>query len=179
MRDFGLGIPVKDLEKNIFRPYFQSSVPDEKRPIGGTGLNVTPLCFGAAGLGNMPDTYGYEVDEFRARSTLQAIFEGPVNFLDTSNIYGFGCSEERIGAALRERGGLPDGFVLSTKLDRDVETGRFDANRARQSIEESLSRLGLVQVQLLHLHDPEHARDLGEVTRNGTWHVKEQNGICR
>ncbi|MEC7164421.1 MAG: aldo/keto reductase, partial [SAR324 cluster bacterium] len=128
---------------------------------------VSPLCFGTSGLGNMPDTYGYEVDEKRARETLNTIFDGPVNFLDTSNNYGFGRSEERIGDALRERGGLPEGFVISTKLDRDMESGSFDASRARQSLEESLERLGLEKVQLLHLHDPEHASDLKEITRSG------------
>ncbi len=139
----------------------------DKKPIGDTGLAVTSLCFGASGLGNMPETYGYEVDEVRARGTLDAIFDGPVNFLDTSNNYGFGRSEERIGTALRERGGPPEGFVISTKLDRDMETGRFDAARVRQSIEESLTRLGLDRVSLLHLHDPEHARDLYEITHTG------------
>ena len=91
----------------------------------------------------MPDTYGYEVDEKRARETLNAIFDGPINFLDTSNNYGFGRSEARIGDALRERGGLPDGFVISTKVDRDMESGTFDASRTRRSLEESLTRLGL------------------------------------
>ncbi|SPH24725.1 D-threo-aldose 1-dehydrogenase [Defluviimonas aquaemixtae] len=139
----------------------------DKVPLGKSGLSVTPLCFGTSGLGDMPDTYGYSVGEERAQATVRAIFDGPVNFLDTSNNYGFGRSEERIGAVIRERGGLPDGFVLSTKLDRDIETGRFDAARVRQSIEESLSRLGLDTVPLLHLHDPEHARDLGEITGSG------------
>ncbi|MCP4318490.1 MAG: aldo/keto reductase [Hyphomicrobiales bacterium] len=139
----------------------------DKTPIGDTGLAVTPICFGTSVLGDMPDTYGYGVDEARARVTLDTIFEGPVNFLDTSNNYGFGCSEERIGAALRNLGGLPEGFVISTKLDRDMETGRFDAGRARQSVEESLTRLGIDQISLLHLHDPEHARDLNEITCNG------------
>ncbi len=115
----------------------------------------------------MPDTYGYEVDEARARATLQAIFDGPVNFLDTGNNYGMGRSEQRIGDAIRERGGLPEGFVLSTKVDRDMETGRFDASRVRQSLEESLTRLGIDTIPLLHLHDPEHARDLTEITAEG------------
>ncbi|WP_343079097.1 aldo/keto reductase [Ostreiculturibacter nitratireducens] len=139
----------------------------KKRAIGKTGLEVTDICFGASALGDMPDTYGYAVDEERARATVRAVFDGPVNFLDTSRNYGFGRSEERIGAVIRERGGLPDGFVLSTKLDRDMETGRFDAARARQSIEESLKALSLDRVQILHLHDPEHARDLKEITREG------------
>jgi len=115
----------------------------------------------------MPDTYGYEVSEARARETLQAIFDSPVNFLDTSNNYGFGRSEQRIGAAIAENGGLPEGFVLCSKADRHMETGRFDASRVRESVEESLSRLGLDCIPLLHLHDPEHARDLHEITKEG------------
>lgn len=135
--------------------------------LGKTDLEVTDLCFGASALGDMPDTYGYSVSEERARATVEAFFDGPVNFLDTSRNYGFGRSEERIGAVIKERGGLPEGFVLSTKLDRDMETGRFDAARVRQSLEESLAALNLDSIPLLHLHDPEHARDLGEITGEG------------
>ena len=115
----------------------------------------------------MPETYGYEVHEERARATLRAIFDSPVNFLDTSNNYGLGRSEALIGDVLREMKGLPDGFVLATKLDRDMDTGRFDAARVRQSVEESLMRLGIDRIPLLHLHDPEHARDLDEIIRPG------------
>lgn len=115
----------------------------------------------------MPDTYGYEVPEARARETLDAIFAGPVNMLDTSNNYGMGRSEARVGDAIRAHGGLPKGFAVSTKLDRDIETLAFDADRARRSLEESLTRLGLDRVQVLHLHDPEHAGDLSEITRPG------------
>ncbi len=61
----------------------------EKVRLGRTDLMVTPLCFGASGLGDMPDTYGYGVDADRARATMHAIFGGPVNFIDTSRIYGF------------------------------------------------------------------------------------------
>jgi D-threo-aldose 1-dehydrogenase len=91
---------------------------------------------------------------------VNAIFDGPADFIVTSRNYGFGRSEERIGAVIRERGGLPEGFVMSTKLDRDMETGRFDAARVRESVEESLPALGLDHIPLLHLHDPEYARDL-------------------
>jgi D-threo-aldose 1-dehydrogenase len=48
-----------------------------------------------------------------------------------------------------------------------MSTGRLDATRVRESIEESLGRLGLEKVQLLHLHDPEHAPDLNEITCAG------------
>jgi D-threo-aldose 1-dehydrogenase len=128
---------------------------------------VPRICFGTSSLSGMPDTYGYDVDVERAHATVRAIFDGPCKFLDTSNNYGLGRSEARIGDVIRERGGLPAGFVLSTKLDRDMETGRFDAGRARRSLEESLKRLGLDRVQLLHLHDPEHAASLAEITRPG------------
>ena len=139
----------------------------KRHPIGATGLEVTEIGFGSSGLGSMPDTYGYAVDEDRARATVRAMFDSPLNLLDTSNIYGTGRSEERIGAVIRERGGLPERFVISTKLDRDAETGRFDASRARRSIEESLERLGVDHVQILHLHDPEHAPNLQEITAKG------------
>ncbi|MXX88230.1 MAG: aldo/keto reductase [Boseongicola sp. SB0677_bin_26] len=139
----------------------------ERRAIGKTPVAITPIMFGTSALGHMPDTYGYGVDEGRARATLDAIFAGPVNCLDTSNNYGFGRSEIRIGEAIRARGGLPEGFVISTKLDREMETGRFDSGQARRSIEQSLGRLGVDKVGLLHLHDPEHAASLDEITREG------------
>lgn len=133
-------------------------------PLGRTGLNVSRIGIGTSALGSMPDTYGYGVDEDRARATIHAIFDSPLNFLDTSRNYGMGRSEERIGAAIRERGGLPKGFVLSTKLDRHPDTNRFDASQARRSVEASLKALGVDRIDLLHLHDPEHAASLDEVT---------------
>jgi D-threo-aldose 1-dehydrogenase len=136
----------------------------DKVKLGGTDLFVSRICFGASGLGDMPDTYGYAVEEARAKDTVAAIFDGPTNFIDTSRIYGFGRSEERIGAAILERGGLPPGFVISTKLDRDPNTGRFDASQARRSLEQSLVALGIDKIDLLHVHDPEHAGSLEEVT---------------
>jgi D-threo-aldose 1-dehydrogenase len=135
--------------------------------LGLTRLSVSPLCFGSTSLASMPGTYGYEVSTEDALATVRAIFDGPVNFLDTSRIYGLGRSEELIGEVIRERGGLPDGFVLSTKLDRDPETNRFDAAQARRSFEQSLRALGLDRVHLLHLHDPEHAHSLAEVAGAG------------
>ncbi|MGI9434652.1 MAG: aldo/keto reductase [Geminicoccaceae bacterium] len=133
--------------------------------LGRSGLTVPRLCFGSSALGDMPNTYGYSVDEERARQTVRAIFDGPAKFIDVSRNYGAGRSEARIGDVIRERGGLPEGVVLSTKLDRDMETGRFDADRARRSLEESLKALNLDRIPLLHLHDPEYAAVLDEVTR--------------
>jgi len=125
------------------------------RPLGATGLTVSPLCIGCAQFGDMRDTY-YPVAEDRALATIRAIFDGPVNFADTAAAYGDGESERRIGMVLRERGGLPEGFVLATKADRDLQTGDFSGDQIRRSIERSLRLLGLDQLQLVYLHDPEH-----------------------
>ena len=138
----------------------------EKREIGRTGLKVPAIGFGTSGLGNMPDTYGYEVGEERALATVRAILALPDGFLDTSRNYGHGRSEERVGMVVREMGGWPAGRVLSTKLDRDARN-RFDADVARRSLEASLTALGVDHIDILHLHDPEHTADVAEVTGKG------------
>jgi D-threo-aldose 1-dehydrogenase len=127
------------------------------RTLGGTGLEVSALCVGTSPLGSMPGLYGYEVSEQQAVDTVDAVLDsGSINFIDTSNGYGAsGSSEKRIGRALRGRGGLPAGIVLATKVDPDPQTGDFSGKRVRESILESLDRLGLERVPLLHLHDPE------------------------
>ncbi len=126
------------------------------RPLRATGLHVTPLCFGAASLGSMPETFGYAVPRDRAIATVRRALSGPVNFVDTAAGYTDGESERRIGAVLREIGGRPDGFVIATKVDRDGKTGDFSGDQVRRSAEGSLERLGLESFQLLYLHDPEH-----------------------
>ena len=124
--------------------------------LGGTGLAVTPICFGTSPLASMAQLYGYAVEEEQAVATVSAAFAGPVNFLDTSNGYGEdGTAERRIGQAIRRAGGLPGGVVLATKVDPDPRTGDFSGDRVRASLEESMERLGIDRVALLHLHDPE------------------------
>ena len=126
------------------------------RTLGKTGFKVTPICVGTSALGSFPAQYGYEVSAEQALATLRATFEGPFNFLDTSNEYGNGGdSERRIGAAIAERGGLPSGFVLATKVDPPVGLTDFSGDRARKSVSESLERLGVGRLQLVYLHDPE------------------------
>ena len=126
------------------------------RPLGRTGLSVPSLCIGCAALGSMPEAFTYTVSEEQARITLEALLEGPVPFLDTAAAYGDGESERRLGQALRARGGLPPGFVLSSKADRDLRTGDFSGAQIRRSLERSLRLLGLDRLQLCYLHDPEH-----------------------
>ena len=146
----------------------EASGPLSLHPLGSTGLQVTPICIGTAPLGSMPETFAYSVPEERALATIRAFFVGTrdksgthdksgfYNFLDTAASYGDGESERRIGRVLGELGGLPHGFVLATKADRDLQTGVFTGAQMRRSVERSLRLLGLEQLQLVYLHDPEH-----------------------
>jgi D-threo-aldose 1-dehydrogenase len=141
----------------------ENGVPDSssRRPLGLTGLPVSSICVGCAPLGDMPETFDYSVSEQRAFETLHAVFGSPLNFLDTAAAYGDGESERRIGEVLREIGGLPDGYVLATKADRDLATGDFSGEQIRRSVERSLHLLGLDRLQLVYLHDPEYLNEPG------------------
>jgi D-threo-aldose 1-dehydrogenase len=124
--------------------------------LGRTGLCVSPLALGCAPLGNIPTAFPYEVPEERALAVIRATFQSPITFLDTGASYGDGESERRIGQVLRELGGVPDGYVVATKADRDMQTGDFSGDQIERSIERSLTLLGMDRFPLLYLHDPEH-----------------------
>jgi D-threo-aldose 1-dehydrogenase len=133
--------------------------PSSRRPLGLTGLLVSPICVGCAPLGNMPETFEYSVSKQRAFDTLHAVFESPLNFLDTAASYGDGESERRIGEVLEEIVGPPEDCVLATKADRDLQTGDFSGEQIRRSVERSLRLLGLDRLQLVYLHDPEYLEE--------------------
>jgi D-threo-aldose 1-dehydrogenase len=135
--------------------------PSSRRPLGRTGLSVSPLCVGCAPLGNMSETFEYSVSKQQAFDTLRTVFESPLNFLDTAASYGDGESERRIGEVLKEIGGLPEGAVLATKADRDLHTGDFSGGQMRRSVERSLRLLGIDRLQLVYLHDPEYLNEPG------------------
>ncbi|MCL3859816.1 aldo/keto reductase [Actinotalea sp. K2] len=136
----------------------------QTRPLGSTGLDVTSICHGTSPLGNFPAQYGYEVSEQQAVSTILRVLDSPLNFIDTSNNYF--DAERRIGIALRERGGLPNGFVLATKVDPQHGSTDLSGKRARASVQESLERLGLDRLQLVYIHDPE-VHDFDEASGPG------------
>jgi D-threo-aldose 1-dehydrogenase len=126
------------------------------RQLGSTGLEVTRICAGAAAWRSPGDPQG-GIDPEESAALADALFRSDVvRYLDTSNNYGGGESERRIGAALRRAGGIPAGFVLETKADRDMATGDFSGRRMRDSLHESMERLGLDRLPLVFLHDPEN-----------------------
>lgn len=126
----------------------------ENKVLGRTGLVVSSLCVGTSAWGLVSPVHNVVVPEEDAVGIVHAAFESALNFLDTSNNYGDGESERRIGLALASRP-LPPDFIIQTKLDRDPITNSFDSERLERSLEESLGRLGLGSVPILYLHDPE------------------------
>ncbi len=131
--------------------------PVALRVLEPTGLTVSPLCLGCAPLGDMADTFGYSVPDDQALETFRAALSGPINFIDNAASYGDGEAERRLGIVLAEMGGLPDGYVVATKADRDLNSGDFSGEQVRRSVERSLRLLGLEYLQIVHLHDPEHS----------------------
>ena len=123
------------------------------RQIGRTPLFTAPIIAGASPLGSMPDLYGYDVSEAAAVDFVLALLRSPIRAIDTSNNYGDGTSERRIGKAIALVGGVPDDFLVITKVDRAGED--FSGARVRESFRESMERLGVQRVPLLFLHDPD------------------------
>jgi D-threo-aldose 1-dehydrogenase len=121
------------------------------RPLGGTGLLVSPLTVGASRLGRPDPPDGAAVGD--PVEVAHAFLTGPYAVVDTSNNYAEGRSETALGQAIAAHG-LPAGRDVVTKTDADPSTGRFDRDRVWRSFEESTTRLGLDRLPLLHLHDP-------------------------
>ncbi|GHO85127.1 aldo/keto reductase [Dictyobacter formicarum] len=144
------------------------------RTLGKTGLEVPGLCVGCAPLGDMPATFTYSVPEERALETIRAIFKSPITFMDTAASYGDGESERRIGIVLKELGGVPVGYTLATKADRDLQTGDFSGDQMRRSVERSLRLLGLDCLPLLYLHDPEYTTFEAAMAPNGPVEVLQR-----
>ncbi|MFN3262803.1 MAG: aldo/keto reductase [Pikeienuella sp.] len=117
---------------------------------------------GAVGYGAMSfsDFYGPASEE-SSFAILDSCLDLGVDHIDTSNVYGMGRSEERIGAWLKRRGGACP-FHIATKggITRDAAGNRrFDNSHAHltEELEKSLKRMGLEAVDLYYVHrrDPE------------------------
>lgn len=132
----------------------------EYRELGKTGLRLSALGFGASSLGGV-------FHSLREEDGIRAVFaaiEGGINFIDVSPYYGYYKAEQVLGKALRQ---IPrDRFILSTKVGRygqdGVNSWDYSAKRARESVYESMERLGVDRIDLINVHDIEFA-DLRQV----------------
>ena len=106
----------------------------ERAPFGNTGHESSRAVFGAAALGGMRQE--------KADAVLDVLLEFGVNHIDTAAAYG--DSELRIAPWMKRHRAR---FFLATK------TGARDARGARKSLENSLDRLGVEQLDLIQLHN--------------------------
>ena len=125
-----------------------------------TGLGTAPL-------GGLFEPVGDET----AHATLELAWERGLRFFDTAPLYGLGLAERRLGRFLADK--PRDEFVLATKVGRLLREGvprdpredtwkepspygvvwDFSRDGVLRSLEESLERLGLDRVDVLHVHD--------------------------
>ncbi len=140
------------------------SCPDWIRPLGGTGLQVSAVTLGGAPLGSMPTNFGHETSYDEGVAVVRAALDSPIRAIDTANGYSGGESERRIGAAVAAYGGLPEDFLVMTKVD--ARDGDYTGERVRASIRESKERLGLDRLPLVFLHDPEY-HDFAQLSAPG------------
>ncbi len=132
-----------------------SYLPGAMRSFGECDTPVSALGFGAASIGRGATP----VTEAVARATVEHAWDLGIRYFDVAPLYGFGLSEERLGAVLRHR--PRDHYTVSTKVGRSIATDRastsfdFSADGVRRSLEGSLERLGLDRVDIAFLHDPD------------------------
>jgi aryl-alcohol dehydrogenase-like predicted oxidoreductase len=139
----------------------------ERRRLGETDLEITPVGVGTAPIGSgrdWPAWWGPQ-DEQESIRTIQTALELGVNWIDTAPFYGWGRAEEIVGRALQGRG---DEVLVFTKCGTlpDEERGdRMDLGpeTIRADAEASLRRLRRERLDLLQLHDVERALAVGPV----------------
>jgi aryl-alcohol dehydrogenase-like predicted oxidoreductase len=127
----------------------------EYRFLGGSGLKVSALGFGAATFGGSNEFFkGFgstEVDE--ARRLIDICLDAGVNLFDTADGYSEGRSEEILGKALE---GRRDRALISTKSGFPTGPGPNDLGSSRhhlrRALEASLRRLGTDHIDIYHLH---------------------------
>ncbi|CAN8229549.1 unnamed protein product [Cochlearia groenlandica] len=123
----------------------------ELRLLGKTGLKVSAVGFGASPLGSV---FG-PVAEDDAFAAVREAFRLGINFFDTSPYYGATLSEKMLGKALKALQVPRSDYIVATKCGRYKEGFDFSGERVTKSIEESLDRLQLDYVDILHCHDIE------------------------
>lgn len=103
-------------------------------PFGNTGHTSTRIIFGAAAIGAMQQP--------KADQVLETLLEFGINHIDVAAMYG--DAELRLAPILRER---RDEFFLATKTrDRSRQA-------AAESIDASLARMEVDQIDLIQLHN--------------------------
>lgn len=128
------------------------------------GIKNKERCvLGTAGLGGV---WG-KVDPIESVDTILAALEAGINAIDAAPAYG--DAERYVGEALRRWSG--ERPQLSTKVGRlrsyAADEGRYDYSHSgmQRSVIQSLETLGVSQLDILFLHDPDaiNANEIGRV----------------
>lgn len=133
------------------------------RPLGGTGLEITRVGFGAWAIGGGGWEFGWGPQrDDESIAAIHRALELGVNWIDTAAAYGFGRSEETVGLALRGLQRQPYVFTKASLLDDG--TGRVRHSLKRDSIlreaETSLRRLRVDAIDLYQIHWPMPDEDI-------------------
>ncbi len=137
----------------------------DRRRLGNSDMDVSPLGFGAwaAGGGNWTYSWGPQDDADSIAAIHRALDLG-VNWIDTAAVYGFGHSEVVVGKAIRSRVEKPFVFTKCSRLPGPNGTVVSSLRRdsIRRECEESLRRLGVERIDLYQLHWPRPPEDIEE-----------------
>jgi aryl-alcohol dehydrogenase-like predicted oxidoreductase len=130
----------------------------ELRPLGRTGVKVSPLCLGAMMFGAWGET-----DHDKSIAIIHRALDAGINFVDTADVYSRGESEEIVGKALR---GRRDDVILATKVHGRMGEDPNEFGNTRRwivrEVENSLKRLGTDWIDLYQIHRPEEDTDIDE-----------------
>jgi len=136
--------------------------PTSRVRLGTTSLEVTLLGLGTAPLGDLYEAVGDDV----AEATVTTAVELGLGLVDTAPLYGSGSAERRVGRALASVDS--SSVTVATKVGRLLRhvdgvgmspVFDFSYDGVMRSVEESLERLGLDRVDILHIHDPDDHHD--------------------
>jgi len=124
------------------------------RPLGRSGLQVSPLAFGG-------DVFGWTVDESLSFSLLDAWLDAGFNFVDTADVYSrwvpghAGGESETIIGKWFAQSGKRHRVVLATKVGKPMGDGKSGLSAAyiREAVDASLRRLKTDHIDLYQSHD--------------------------
>ncbi len=128
------------------------------RPLGRTGVQVSPLCLGAMMFG--PWGNDDRTDSIRV---IHRALDAGINFVDTADVYSGGVSEEIVGEALQ---GRRDDVFLATKFFMPMSDDPNQRGGSRRwimrAVEDSLRRLNTDYIDLYQVHRPSPDTDMEE-----------------
>jgi aryl-alcohol dehydrogenase-like predicted oxidoreductase len=124
------------------------------RPLGRSGLLVSPLALGCS-------VFGWTINEATSFEVLDAFVDSGYNLIDTADFYSRwipghvgGESETIIGRWL-QKSGKRHRVLIATKVGLDMGEGRVGLSRRwiRQAAHDSLRRLQVDHIDLYQSHD--------------------------